>query len=373
MAQSLSASNVVDMQPERAFTNDEENLLDWRIRQAFEAFEEYDRQYPEGPPDDAPPPHGDAGRSESKGRSDRFADLFDGVQTASDIAATRFPDLPQFVEGWLVPGLTLLIAKPKKGKSWLTLNWAVAVAQGTPAMGEVPTKRAGVLYLALEYSPRRLQTRMQALGAGFPSALRFHTTWKRGENGEQALEAWLDMHPDVRFVVIDVLAKFKNGKVSGGSAYDSDYAALEGLRRLAQRRQIAILVIHHSRKADSDDPVDVASGTLAITGASDHFIVLQPADCVGGEDGREMIGSLKLQGRDLPDAYADLAFKDGRWSWRGGAAPQEKHTRRDRMIWDLHTKDPEMSNREIARRVQEAGMSCTEGTVRNVLKRGCKD
>ena len=70
----------------------------------------------------------------------------------------------------------------------------------------------------------------------------------------KGLKLWLNRHPEVRVVVIDVLAKFKSLTLPKGqqrSAYDADYAALEALQSLAQERGIAIIVLHHMRKADS--------------------------------------------------------------------------------------------------------------------------
>jgi hypothetical protein len=46
-----------------------------------------------------------------------------------------------------------------------------------------------------------------------------------------------------------------------GSLYAEDYAALEGIKALADRYQVAVVVIHHLRKLGGEDPLDEISGT----------------------------------------------------------------------------------------------------------------
>lgn len=281
---------------------------------------------------------------------------------ATDVAAMTFPPTTEFVSGWLVPGLTLLVGKPKKGKSWLVLGWLMSIASGELAMGALKTRRVDCLYIALEDSMRRLQSRMSVIGKA-PPGLRFATQWPRGERGVRALSRWLDLHPETRVVAIDVLGKFK-GTANGGSAYDADYSTLEGLQSLAHKRDVAIIVVHHMRKADSEDMIDLASGTLGLTGAADHIVALRPADRLGGDEGLEFIGDIEITGRDLASQRADLAFEGGRWLWRGAWSGDDKNDR-DRQILDLHAE--KKTQREIA-----DAMKCSVGTVNSVLRRGRK-
>jgi hypothetical protein len=43
---------------------------------------------------------------------------------------------------------------------------------------------------------------------------------------------------------------------------------------LAAEHAIAIVVVHHLRKAEADDPFDIVSGTLGLTGAVDTIMLL---------------------------------------------------------------------------------------------------
>src|SRR5215471_4107086 len=69
---------------------------------------------------------------------------------------------------WAVPGLIpegciLFAGRPKLGKSWFVLQLALAVASGGKAFGMVPAEKSDVLYLALEDTKRRLQSRAKSL------------------------------------------------------------------------------------------------------------------------------------------------------------------------------------------------------------------
>lgn len=60
-------------------------------------------------------------------------------------------------------GLALLVAFMKVGKTTFAYALAAAVAQGRPFLG-FPTKRGGVLLLALEEHPRDVRLRLKRFG-----------------------------------------------------------------------------------------------------------------------------------------------------------------------------------------------------------------
>ena len=76
----------------------------------------------------------------------------------SDLMGTKFEELWQPVEGLITEGLTVLVGGSKLGKSWICMDMAYCVATGTPYWGHKTTS-CPVLYLALEDSQRRLQSR----------------------------------------------------------------------------------------------------------------------------------------------------------------------------------------------------------------------
>ena len=83
--------------------------------------------------------------------------------TADELMATEFPEPRWAVPGIISEGVNLLCGPPKVGKSWLSLGLALSVAAGGQAMESVPVDGGPVLYLALEDTARRLQTRMRKM------------------------------------------------------------------------------------------------------------------------------------------------------------------------------------------------------------------
>jgi hypothetical protein len=80
--------------------------------------------------------------------------------TAADITAMEFAPPRWAVPGVISEGVNLLCGPPKVGKSWMSLALGVDVARGDPAFGAIAVEAGPVLYLALEDTARRLQTRL---------------------------------------------------------------------------------------------------------------------------------------------------------------------------------------------------------------------
>jgi hypothetical protein len=203
------------------------------------------------------------------------------IRTLAELQHQKFPDLKELVPGLIVEGCLLLAARPKIGKSWLTLDIGLAVAMGDKCFNDQKQCVQGdVLYLALEDGDRRIQRRGSKLLPTFtgtwPSNFYYATEWPRGNDGLAEIEKWVSEHQAARLVVIDILAKFRVPTSSKRAAYDQDYEALSGLQHLAQKYQITIIVVHHTRKAEGADPFEEISGTLGITGAVDAAMVIKP-------------------------------------------------------------------------------------------------
>jgi hypothetical protein len=113
------------------------------------------------------------------------------------------------------------------------------------------------------------------------------------------------------------------------------------LQGLATEIGVAIVVIHHQRKLDSDDPLDTASGSTGLTGAADSVLVL-------GRDGQGI--TLNGRGRDIDDIEVALSFDKttGRWSILGDAQEVRLSETRKRILDVLAKALSPMSPSDIA-------------------------
>ena len=252
------------------------------------------------------------------------------VKTAKDLRSKIFAPLKYIVPELIVEGLVLLAGKPKVRKSWMALDIGLAVASGRFCLGDKKPQQGSVLFLALEDGERRLQRRIDKVlptfGDEWPEAFNYETKWPRADKGGvEAIDAWCETHPDARLIVIDVLARFRAPANNRANAYNEDYLALSKLQELATKRAITVLVIHHTRKGDSEDPVEEISGTLGLTGCADAFLVLK----------RTAAGAtLAGRGRDTEDVDLAVQFdkETCRWTILGEASEVHRSDQRKAVL-----------------------------------------
>jgi hypothetical protein len=232
--------------------------------------------------------------------------------TADELMAATFPEPRYAVPGIVAEGVNLLVGAPKLGKSWLVLNIAVAVASGGQVLGKIPVCEGDVCYLALEDTARRLQSRLRMVLAGAPAPSRLVLAtecppWNEG--GSDRVEKWLDATPDARAVVIDVLSRTRSRTRDNANRYDADYEAVVAVKHLADRYGVAFVLVHHTRKAASEDFIDTVSGTQGLAGAADAVLVLQRSR--GAAE-----ATLRMTGRDIHEASYALDFDAGIGTWK---------------------------------------------------------
>jgi len=268
------------------------------------------------------------------------------ARDALSIIQAEFKPVRFTVDNLLPEGVVLLAANPKVGKSWLALQIALAVGEGGTVLNERAVQ-GDVLVLALEDNDRRLKKRMLNLGAeSLPEdvlrRIDLHTEWPRiNEGGAQRIEAWLDARPGARLVVIDVLEFIRPPRSPKANPYAEDYEALRALKEMAGRRQISILVVHHTRKAAADDALQRVSGTQGLSGAADGVWVLERAR-------GEARGALHIMARDLDrEGVFAVEFLGGRWIYVGPAA-LVKQTREREEILDVLRKHGTLKRSDIA-------------------------
>ena len=219
---------------------------------------------------------------------------------ADTLQSIPYEPLSFVVEELLPQGLHLLAGAPKIGKSWLALWLWLRVASGEPPWN-FPTRPCEVLYLCLEDSFQRIQSRLFDLTDDAPATLHFAVMAEQIQSGlVDQIEQFLAGHPATGLVVIDTLQRIRSAG-NDVSPYASDYRDIGVLKALADRRRIAILLVHHLRKLSDDDPMNMISGTTGLSGATDSNFVLRKSKR------RENTATLYCTGRDI--AYRELSLE----------------------------------------------------------------
>ena len=228
---------------------------------------------------------------------------------AEDLQNRTYEPTPFLVEELLPEGLHILAGAPKIGKSWLALWLCLRVSQGQPLWNFAVTQ-GEVLYLSLEDSFQRIQTRLFDLTEDAPPTLHFAILADTLKHGlEQQIGQFLTEHPATKLVVIDTLQRVRSAG-SDSNLYANDYQDVGLLKQLADKHHIAVLLIHHLRKLHDDDPMNMISGSTGLSGAADSAFVLQ-------KNARSAnAASLHCTGRDIPDRTLKLELGEDDHVWK---------------------------------------------------------
>ena len=190
-------------------------------------------------------------------------------------------DLPvpnKLCDPWAVEGLNLIAGRPKLGKTTFARQKMAAMAAATTFLDSKFDRAWPAVFLCLEEGERLAKAKFTC--GNFPEAslagIQIHYEWPRGAAGVDLLDRYLEVHPEAAYVCIDSLTKFRTVPDVRTPAFMADYEAMSMLHELTKRRPgLVIDVIHHTRKAKSDDPIDDISGTYGLTAAVDSYLVMR--------------------------------------------------------------------------------------------------
>lgn len=211
----------------------------------------------------------------------------EAARGAQPPALTRAADLLQAADQpnrWLVDALlprgalTVLAGPPKVGKSLLALSLAVAVASGQPFLGRA-VQPGPVFFWALEDGPDRLRARLRAIlgragddPVARAAALPLHLSWAQTSGQPETLRRFFAEvyrhHPVL--LVLDPLREFHSRDENNSARMAG---LLRPLRSLARSENLAVLLVHHTRKDDHRSFAAIR-GSSAIFAAVDGALLL---------------------------------------------------------------------------------------------------
>lgn len=281
---------------------------------------------------------------------------------ADDLVAQDMPPIRMVVGDYIPAGLLLLAGDPKAGKSLLMQDLALSIARGEPAWGCLPVDEGDVLYLANEGGLRSFRERLLRMIEGdcsaAPTRFRIATSSEPlGDRLEIQLEWWLSQANDPRLVVIDTYSSVAPD-TRGVNRHQEDYNALSGLADLASRYpDTLVAVVHHTRKAESEDVMHRISGSQGMTAATDGNAVLSRHTAA-----RQCVLSIRPRNAEESDLVIERSPETLRWRIVGDDERSQLSEGRQRILEWLEAHPAGGSPKDIAE-----GLSMTHDNVRQFL------
>ncbi len=257
--------------------------------------------------------------------------------TLKEVMQTEYKSNPPVIDNFLVPGVCVFAGAPKIGKSLLMAQIAFNVSIGQTFLGKYAVHKCAVLYFDLENSLRRVKERIKRMfgSEGPENVYMVDPESFSPKNLEGQIERFLNDHLDCRLVIIDTLQKIRQNR--GG--YANDYKTIEPFKKLADRYQICIVLVHHTRKQDSKNLDDRISGSYGLSGSADTTFVM------GEVEDKTNEAVVYVKGRDQP--YQSLFLKRDP----------------DTLVWNLETDQPKEEPDETLEAVSKlVSAECVEWT-----------
>ena len=264
------------------------------------------------------------------------------------------PDKPikWIVDGILAAGgFSIMVAKPKVGKSTLARQLALCIAQGRPFLDR-ETIKGSVLYVSLEEMESEVKSHFKMLG--FKGSEKIETfIGMLPEDSMEWLEDTTDKdRPDM--IIIDTLFRFT--RVKDVNDYSKILTALDPVLDFARSKSIHVMGLHHARKSEAEG-ADGTLGSTAIFGSVDTAIMLTRTKT------KQTIESIQRYGKDLDET--NLIFDPNTKSFELGRVKiiEDVEDIKKRIIDFLRSSEARKTREDI-----ESNITGKTATQRTALK-----
>jgi len=242
----------------------------------------------------------------------------------SKLVSLPIPPKQWLIKDFLPNGLGMLVAASKVGKSWMSQQMTIAVANGQTFLG-LPCEKADVLYYALEDTDERLQYRIKTMlqDNSTPDNAYILLECNRLDNGLlDDLERRIKEN-QIKFVIFDTFQMIRGHRMPNEKDYAYDNRELSVLRKFAHKHDVAILVVHHSRKqVDDNDVFNMTTGSTGLMGAVDNMYFIRKEARM-----TRNASTLSITGRDVLDTEMRILRDRSTCMWYVAEKTEERDQR----------------------------------------------
>jgi len=230
--------------------------------------------------------------------------------TVAELLQADFPEPPWVVPELLPKGLTNTSGRPKRGKSIMSIQLAIARGSGGKFFGRT-IEQGPALYLAYEDPPRRLKKRLIEMQARKDCLLTFELAWPPlPQGGYEALEERI-RSDSLSLVIIDTITRALAGTRIDWNDVGQATNALAPLQEMSFEHDCGIHTNDHHRKPGirGQDPVD---DMMSSTGKAAIY------DCIWGlyKTQGKRGATLRIRGRDQEDRDLAVQFDPVTLCWQ---------------------------------------------------------
>ena len=268
--------------------------------------------------------------------------------TRRELAEAEFPEPEWLIQDLILKGgVTNVSAKPKTGKTWLSMQAAASVASGFTMFGEdgKAVRQGKVIYYALEDSERRLKSRCDLQGIEIDVPIIFkRTITPLDKGGDKELRKVIDAESPALIVIDTFTPAHSRDLDEDNSAQIS--TVFNALRELANEKQVSFLINHHHKKGAMGDPREGARGSSAIGACVDIMAGIYK------EHGRRV---LRMVGNDIEDTDFVISFNDKVvYGWNiVGTVAECAFTQAEKEIIDILKEMEKATVQELARETKK--------------------
>lgn len=193
--------------------------------------------------------------------------------SAKEWASKPIIKKPWLIEGFIpIGGSSLIAAKPKIGKTTLSIFMAIQVAKGAKFLGR-KTEQVPVMYAALEMNENEMKRLLDLQKASQLENLFYHCEMAPRDAVKQIRP--LIRERNAQLLIIDIFQKFSHPK--NINDYSEITNAMDEIFGTAAQEKCAAVINHHMGKGERNNGDDIL-GSTAILGGVDCCFMIKTID-----------------------------------------------------------------------------------------------